>query len=72
MVFDDGVQIPKTELYNHYLGFHNGGGVKPVNRDVFNRSMMAKGFQTKQVGKERRRCWVGIGIRNDALRVCNQ
>jgi putative DNA primase/helicase len=55
--------VPKADLYEHYaVRYCESKGLKPLSNVEFNRLMRAKGFEATQHNKERRKCWVGIGL----------
>jgi putative DNA primase/helicase len=67
--FGEDMRVSKAGLYDFYSNFHGGEGrVGTLTRDVFNRALTARGYKNRQVGKERVRSWVGIGLRNDVVK----
>ncbi len=54
-------QIESSQLYRIYVNHCEDIKVKPMSRSQFGRQLHAKGYESRQVGRNRRRCWIGIG-----------
>jgi len=63
LVIDQEKVVAKADLYEYYAARYCAAkGLKPLSNEEFNRLMTAKNFKTARRNKNRRRCWVGIGL----------
>jgi putative DNA primase/helicase len=60
---DSEKNVKKIDLFSYYSNWLNDKGIRHLGLEEFNRAMTAKGFQTKQLGEKRNRCWLGIGLK---------
>ena len=64
--FGEEKNVSKVDLYDHYIETCGGDSrAGTLSKADFNRALIARGFDTRQVGDRRVRSWVGIGLRND-------
>ncbi len=65
---DDACTLGETEqatakaLYAAYVGWCESGGEKPMTQTAFGKRLAERGFDSAQIGKNRARTWIGIGL----------
>jgi putative DNA primase/helicase len=55
-------QATAKALYAGYVAWCEDAGEKAVTQQAFGRALTERGLEAKQVGKDRRRTWTGIGL----------
>jgi putative DNA primase/helicase len=61
-VVDKNATAAAGDLYNAYRHWCDNAGEKSVTKQSFGRTLAERGFDAAQVGKDRKRTWLGIGL----------